>query len=84
MPSKHLIPLVDQFLANKLPTKLEALGYFLWLESQKSNHLTWHQSAVLTVRSIITLWDKAYIKTRDKKMSCGFFFIVKAALYSGK
>ena len=78
MRSKHLIPVVDRFRANKLPTELEALGHFFM--AQKSEIESSDLASVSRIRSIITLWDQAYIKSRDEKDVMRIFFIVKAVL----
>ena len=81
MSVKRLIPLINEFPANKLPTELDALGYFLNLEKYKFNHLTCKKSALETVREVMILWDHAFIETIEQRNAMRKFFSGVHSIY---
>ena len=67
MRSKISVPLVLKLPENKLPTELQVLGYYLWLKKQEIGKYSPTKIALVTLRAVMEIWNKAYIPFSDEK-----------------
>ena len=80
MSRKRYVPLLENMPKNRLPTEIQALGHYLWLQKQKPN-CSKKESALQTVRDVNEMWNMSYIQTVDDYNAFRLFFSNKTSVY---
>lgn len=74
------LPLVEHLPTNRLPTELQVLGHFLWIQLQKREFDN-NQTAKDVISAVKVIWDNAFIPMQDEHNAVRHFLKDKGGLY---